>query len=82
MIIEAVLDFVFNIVEGLLGMLPDVQWNIEGTAFTVFLDYVEMVCYLLPMGTILQIVSIVVGLITFKIVISLIKTIWDLLPLA
>lgn len=82
MIIEAVLDFVFKVVEGLLGMLPDVQWNIEDTAFTVFLDYVEMVCYLLPMGTILQIVSIVVGLITFKIVISLIKTIWDLLPLA
>lgn len=82
MIVEAVLELVFKAVEGLLGMLPDVQWNLEGSAFTVFLDYVEMVCYLLPMGTILQIVSIVVGLITFKIVIALIKTIWDLLPLA
>lgn len=82
MIVEGILNGVFAIVEALLRLLPDISWNLDTTAFNVFLDILEMVCYLLPMPTIVTIVTLVIGLVTFRIIISLIRTIWELLPLA
>lgn len=82
MFIEALLNLVFGAVEGLLNLLPDIQWTVEGSVFDSFLDVLEMVCYLLPMQTVVTMFGIVVGFTMFKVVISLIKTIWDILPLA
>lgn len=81
MVTEGIIDLVFRIVEGLLSLLPDISWDVDGTVFDIFFDVLEMVCYLLPMGTVLSIFLIVVGLTMFRVVISFIKTIWDLLPL-
>lgn len=81
MVTEGIINLVFGIVEGLLSLLPDISWNVDGTVFDIFFDVLEMVCYLLPMGTVFAIFLIVVGLTMFRVVISLIKTIWDLLPL-
>lgn len=82
MFIEALLNLVFGAIEGFLELLPDVQWTVEGSVFDAFLDILSMVCYLLPMPTVITIFGIVCGFAMFKAIISLIKTIWDLLPLA
>lgn len=81
MVTEGILNAVFGILEGFLSLLPDISWNVDGSAFDIFFDVLEMVCYLLPMPTIIAIFFIVVGFTAFRIVISLIKTIWDLLPI-
>lgn len=81
MVVEGLMDIIFGIVEGLLSLLPDISWNVDGTVFDIFFDVLEMVCYLLPMGTVVTIFYLVISLTMFKVVISLIKTIWDLLPI-
>lgn len=81
MVVEGILNVVFGIVQGLLSLLPDIHWNVDGTFFDVFFDVLEMVCYLLPMGTVVTIFYIIVGFTIFKAVISLIRTIWELLPI-
>ena len=81
MISEFFLNIVFNIVTGLLGLLPDISWSIDSGAFSYFLDIVRVVGYLLPAQTVYAIVSLIIAINIFKVVISLIKTVWDLLPL-
>lgn len=80
MIVEGITDLIFNIVQGMLSMLPDIKWDVDNSVFSIFFDVLEMVCYLLPMPTVLTILSFVIMINMFKIVISIIKTIWDLLP--
>ena len=80
MIVEGIADLIFNIVQGMLSMLPDIKWDVDNSVFSIFFDVLEMVCYLLPMPTVLTILSFVIMINMFKIVISIIKTIWDLLP--
>ena len=80
MIIELLLKALLLVVKGFLSMIPQFSWSLDNTAFSTFLDIVSSVCYLLPMGTIAVIIGISVGLTITKAVISLIKTIWDLLP--
>ena len=81
MIIEAIFNAIFKAIDVMLSFLPDISWEVDGTVFDVFFDVLEMVCYLLPMNTIITIFGIVVGVTVFKAIVSLIKTIWDLLPI-
>lgn len=81
MIAEFTLNIVFNIVSGMLGLLPDVSWSVETTAFEYFLDVIRVAGYLLPADTISAIIALIIVLLNFRIVIAIIRTIWDLLPI-
>lgn len=81
MILESVLGFLFNILVGLLEILPDISWSVDSSAFTSFLSFISVVLYLLPIDTLLVMFSIVMYIMSFKIGVALIKTIWDILPL-
>ncbi len=81
MISETFLNIVFGIVEGLLGLLPNISWDVSTAGITAFVSILRMAFYLLPMDTISRIIGLIISIIAFKIIISLLKTIWDILPL-
>ena len=81
MISEFILNIVFNIVEGVFSILPAFDWNVEGAFFQGALDMLRLAGYVLPMGTIAAIITIINALLLIRIGVSLIKTIWELLPL-
>ena len=78
MVAEGLLNIVFLCLRGLLALLPDVSWSTGSVSS--FMDYVSMACYLFPMNTIVTIMGLVITLMVFRIVVSIIKTIWDVLP--
>ena len=80
MIGEFLLNIVFNIVSGFLSLLPSIDFSVDSTVFEYFLGIVRVAGYMLPMGTVSAILSLIVNLTIFRIVIAFIKTIWDLLP--
>lgn len=82
MITEALLNFVFIIAGGLTSLLPSISWSVDSSVFRAFFDILSMVGYLLPIPTVVSILQIVIAIGIFKIVVSLIKTIWKLLPFA
>ena len=81
MIVETMLDLVFKIVEGVLSILPNFTWSVQNSFFSTALDMIRVACYLLPMGTVVSIITIINLLLVIRIAIAIIKTIWDLLPL-
>ena len=81
MVTEFFIDSVFALVMGVLSLLPDVSWPVNASLITNALEWLKVVCYILPLGTIKAILVIIVILQAFRIVISLIKTIWDILPI-
>lgn len=80
MIVEALFDLLFSILEDFLSFIPDVSWTVEGSFFDVFLDVLKMVCYMFPMDTVTSILTIVIAVNIFRVVIAFIKAVWDLLP--
>lgn len=81
MVGEFLLDIVFGLVKGFFNLLPDFSWSVETTAFTYFISIIEVAAYMLPIQTIATIIGLIFRITIFQIVISFIKTIWDLLPL-
>ena len=81
MISEFFLDIIFNLVSGMLSAAPDITFSVETSAFQYFVDILKVACYMLPMNTVSTIIGIIVGISGLRIVIAVIRTIWDLLPL-
>lgn len=80
MIIEFIMNVVFSLLGTLFSALPNVAWNVNEGLLGTFFDLLDVALYIFPMGTVVAILTIVVSMQTFKIVIAIVKTIWDLLP--
>ena len=81
MVTEFLLNIVWFILKPLLDLLPTVEINIASDTFNIFYNAVEAVCYLLPMSDIIIMVGIVFSITVFRIIVSFIRTIWELLPM-
>ena len=80
MIFEAIFNVIFYPLYGLLSLLPDISWEVHPDVFESFFAFIRLAGYLLPMGTVLSILKYVVLFNVFKILISIIKTVWNLIP--
>ncbi len=71
----------YNIFMSFLGTNEPIEFNIDTTVFKTISDFLAFIFYILPIDGLLSIVSIFIGLMIFRIIISVVKTIWDLLPI-
>lgn len=82
MITEGILNVFFAVLSGFFTLLPEISWNVKPDSFSAFFEIIRFAGYLLPMDTVFMILSAIISFTMFRIVISLIKTIWGLLPFA
>lgn len=81
MITDSVISLAYDIFMFFLGGYEPLTFNIDTTVFRTFTDFLAFIFYILPVGGLMPIVTIFMGIMMFRIVISVIKTIWDLLPI-
>ena len=80
MIVEALFNAIFSGLRNLFILLPDISWEVNPEVFDSFFSIIRLAGYLLPMGTVVTILGIILSFNMFKVLISLIKTIWALFP--
>lgn len=81
MLTDAVITMFYDIFMSFLGTNEPIDFNIDTTVFKTISDFLAFIFYILPIDGLLTIVSIFIGLMIFRIIISVVKTIWDLLPI-
>ena len=65
----------------MLSPLNLVSWTLDKIMnIPLLTSFLEVVAYIIPWGYLYPLILIIFGIIGFKIIISLIKTIWDILP--
>lgn len=81
MIVEGIVDVIYTVVN--LIMLP-----ISGLAFITdinklepILQYIRMALYVIPVVQLMPIIMFFIALMSFRITVSILRTIWDILPL-
>ena len=81
MIINGFLLILQGIVNVLLAPLVPLNWVIT-TAFSISVisDFINIIAFILPWSNIVPIITFIVGMFAFRAIVSLIKTIWELLP--
>lgn len=81
MITDAIITLVYDAFMFFLGGYEPLEFNVDTTIFKTFSDFLAFIFYILPIDGLLPIVTIFIGLMVFRIIISIVKTIWDLLPI-
>lgn len=81
MITDSLMDIVFGMVESLLNLIPDISIPVNISALKPFLDIIGTVLYFFPWQKVLPIIGIIFLLQVWRLIVTIIKTIWDVLPL-
>lgn len=63
-----------------IAALPAITIDAEAVISGSFFSYIRAGLYFLPLGTVGAIFSIQIALWTFRIIVSVIRAVWDLLP--
>ena len=72
--------FVIAIVVGLIGTVV-FKWSLDTSPYLQGLtNFLHIIYYVLPIAKLSPIIFIFVGMMAFRIIISLIATIWSLIP--
>jgi hypothetical protein len=79
-IVAEIIKVLFKIVSGLLSLLPGVSWDVDSVSLTNFYEAIRMLFYFFPVDCVFPIVTIIVSVCAFRVVVSLVKTIWALIP--
>lgn len=80
MILQLILSFVFGIVNVLLLPFSGISFLFRTDAFTTVMQYLNVVFYILPIQNFVPIIAFVIATMGLRIIISLLKTIWSILP--
>ena len=72
--------FLILIVFGLLATLPTITIDKDAVVSSSAWAWIIAGCYFLPMGTVTTILTIIVALGVFRLIIAVVKAIWDMLP--
>ncbi|MBQ7129896.1 MAG: hypothetical protein IJO21_02490 [Oscillospiraceae bacterium] len=80
MIAKLFFDGVIFVGRFFLGLLPDIGFTVPSGVWGAAADFVNMIGYLLPVGTINAIIALMVDIIIFRIGVAFIRFILDVLP--
>lgn len=82
MVIDLLLYVLQGIVNVLLAPLSVLNFVIDvGSKISIVQGFVKVVAYLFPWSQLSPLVVFIVAMLVFRSVVSLIKTIWELLPI-
>ena len=80
MIFDWIINFVFGVVNLLLAPITTIGWAFSLAVASPLSSILAVIYYVLPISQLSPIIMCIVAIFVFRAVISLIKTIWQLLP--
>lgn len=82
MIVDLILTILQNIVNLLLSPLTALNIAIDFVSnISIVTQFLSVIAYVLPWNNILPLILIISAVFVFRIAISIIKTVWQLLPI-
>lgn len=76
-----IIGIIVAITIGIIGTVS-FSWDLETSPYLSGLtSFLSVIYYVLPINKLSPIIFCFLGLMTFRIVVSIIKTIWDLIPI-
>ena len=81
MVTEAILSAFFGLADFLLALLPDLEWIFDSAAWGYVTDVLSMIAYLLPMGHIKAIISLLISIAMFRLMVAFVRLLMSFIPL-
>lgn len=80
MILESIFNFIFSIINILLLPFDGINLIINSEIFNTIIEYISVATYVLPIQNFVPIIAFIISTMLLRIIISILKTLWDILP--
>ena len=80
MVVDYLLYLIYKAFKFVVGNHEPLRFNIDSSVYEVIHDFIAFIFFILPIDGLKVIFSIILMIIGFRIFVSLVKTLWDLLP--
>lgn len=80
MIVDGMLSLLFNLIDFILTPLELINWNFDNSLLNPILDFITMAIWLIPIKQLMPIFLMFVALMSFRVAISMLKTINNIIP--
>ena len=81
MITDNLMGIAFSFLEKLLDKLPIMNMDVDFSALNGFLDVLGFALYFFPWAKVVPIVGLILLLQVWRVIISIIRVIWEVLPI-
>lgn len=82
MIVDGILSVLAVVLNLLLSPLEIINISVDFVSGIGFVaDFFAVIAYIIPWASLLPLFAIIASVISFKIIVSFLKTLWDILPL-
>lgn len=82
MIITGIINVLASFFRFLLNPIESISWiDFNSELGHTFMTFLNIVKYFFPIEYISPLISIVIGIVSYKIIIAILKTIWQVLPI-
>lgn len=80
MITDFILSIFYFIFDKFISFIPNIDLSVLNNLLDSVKDIIAFIAFILPLSAFVVIFNIIVNIVIFCVVISFIKTLWDLLP--
>lgn len=81
MVFQGTINAILSIIDWVLSPLGSISFNFDISFIQPIIEFLKLIYYLLPINYLFPLFVIVFSLMSFKITISLLKTVMEILPL-
>lgn len=81
MIFQAPMNIFLSIVDWVLSPLGNITWNLDISFIQPVVEFFKVIFYFLPMQYIFPLIALTLGILGFKVSMSLLRFLSDVIPL-
>lgn len=77
---EGIFTFLLNLCSAFLSVLPSI--NVPESALDTLFEWLSVAAWFFPVETVFEILSVIFSLVMFRLTVSIVITVWKLIPVA
>jgi hypothetical protein len=81
MIGDAAVNLFYKIFMSFFGGYEPLRFNVDSSVYEAVTNFLSFIFYILPIEGLKPIITLVIAITVFRIIVSVVKTLWDLLPI-
>jgi hypothetical protein len=81
MVGSAVINLIYKVFMYFVGGYEPLRFNFNTSFYSTIKDFISFIFYILPIYGLKTIVSLIISITLFRVIIALVKTLWDLIPI-
>jgi hypothetical protein len=81
MVVDFAINIAYKVFMFFFGGFEPLRFNFDISVYSTFNNFISFIFYIIPIDGLKPIISLIISITLFRVIVSIVKTVWDLLPI-